>query len=781
MAESGAAARLKGMGVRPKLLLLLSVTVLAALLSASVMFVVSDRQRYKQDSLESLVYQARFLGEYCAAFLEFDEPDPVRPILAAMAEDPHLRAVVVFEEDGTVFAQFVRDDGQAEEIPEVIEPFERVEVDGVTVAREVRVKNRLVGRVWLKRDLGELATRTSRIIAVTGGVFLFSFLLAFLLAQRALGFVVDPILSLTSISSRVARDKDYGLRAQAGHHDEIGRLVENFNKMLTEIQARDVELERAREELESRVEERTAALSSRNEELQVAQRELRENEARFRAVVNTAPVMICSFASDGRRLLWNPECRKLLGWSANEIRERHDLIGRVVDTTEGARRMERAWREADGEYQTYCLVGKDGEERHQIWAFLKLEEGICLGAGVDITDRLRAEERLRQAKNEADRANQAKNEFLSRMSHELRTPLNGILGFAQLLQMASLPERQERDVDRIITSGEHLLELINEVLDISRMESGRLTVSNECVSVEMVVDDAVGMVKNMAEQREIRMEVPEGLTGKCVKADLQRLRQVLVNLLSNAVKYNREKGSIEVLLEEVGSTRLRIGVRDTGQGIAAELHEKLFVPFERLGAEATEVEGTGLGLALSKRMVDVMGGGMWVDSVVGDGSTFWVELERCQPRSETELGRRRIKATVESSGIEERAAATVLYIEDNPDNIHLVESIFQERGGVEFLTAIQGSIGLQLARDTKPDLVLLDYHLPDLNGDVVLQRMKAEPRLRDVPVIVLSADALPKSIERLKSLGAIAYLTKPLNVVEFLDEVEKVLGKADAD
>jgi signal transduction histidine kinase/ActR/RegA family two-component response regulator/HAMP domain-containing protein len=377
---------------------------------------------------------------------------------------------------------------------------------------------------------------------------------------------------------------------------------------------------------------------------------------------------------------------------------------------------------------------------------------------------------LAAASAETGRASAAKTEFLSRMSHELRTPLNGILGFGQLLEMEALSADQEESVAQILRAGRHLLGLINEVLDVSRIEAGRLQLSLEAVSVGETLHAALDLVRPWATDKGIALQAEAGETHRHVLADRQRLQQVLLNLLSNAVKYNRPGGAVTVACDETPDAQLRIRVTDTGHGIASDKLARLFTPFERLGADATGVEGTGLGLTLSKHLVEVMGGTLSVESEVGVGSTFSVNLPLAQaPDGAFDGSGERIAAGPEASS----HGGVVLYIEDNLSNLRLVERVLARRPGTTLLSALQGQLGLDLAQEHRPDLILLDLHLPDLSGEEVLGRLREERRTRDIPVVVLSADATPTQIERLLGAGALAYLTKPLDVqalLKLLDE-----------
>ena len=388
----------------------------------------------------------------------------------------------------------------------------------------------------------------------------------------------------------------------------------------------------------------------------------------------------------------------------------------------------------------------------------------------DVSDSVEAEQALQLAKTEAVQANVAKSEFMSRMSHELRTPLNSVLGFAQILQMEMESPSELEMIGYIVKSGGYLLELINEVLDISRVESGTIDVSLEMVALDALVAECLAMVSSDAAVAGVEItdecEVP-GL----VRGDPKLLTQVLVNLLSNAIKYNHPGGTVTLTCDDHAG-RVRLRVTDTGAGVAPELHERLFAPFDRLDAESRGIEGTGLGLALSKGLMEAIGGSLGVESEPGVGSTFWIEL----PLATTSTNFIDVESEATTTpGSNAPRSATVLYVEDNVGNVRLLERLMVHRPNVRLITSLQGSLGFELAQQHRPDLILLDVHMPDLSGYEVLERLRADPRTVSIPVVMLSADASHEQMQRFRDAGARDYLTKPLDLQNFLSQLDAYL------
>ena len=515
---------------------------------------------------------------------------------------------------------------------------------------------------------------------------------------------------------------------------------------------------------------------------------LSDSEARFRLLFAASPDAILLIDPHDPNVSWPiVDCNEVA--CAMNGYSREELLGQSIDILNSS-------PASSGEREAYLegihkqtVLHKEGLHQHKDGHLFPIEvstslitfEGreLILGIDRDITERKQTEMALQQAKEVAEAASHAKSEFLSRMSHELRTPMNAILGFAQLLNMGRkepLTTTQKERVRQIVKGGQHLLDLINEILDISRIEAGRLQVSPEPVPIQESIQEALDLTAPLAADRSIQLQsCLEIDANPYVMADRQRLKQVLLNLLGNAVKYNYNGGYVMVSCEQASTGReaWRISITDTGSGISPENLDRLFVPFERLVADQSNVEGTGLGLAVAKRLVELMHGQIGVESVVGRGSTFWIEL----PAAESQLARLQRTGGTGKLPIISGSARTILYIEDNIANFELIQQVLADYEQIELLWATSLEASLELARQHQPNLILLDLHLGRTDGAEVLKRLKQDAQTATIPVVMVSADATPGQAERLVSLGAHSYLTKPLDVKLFVQLIENLMGE----
>ena len=516
------------------------------------------------------------------------------------------------------------------------------------------------------------------------------------------------------------------------------------------------------------------------------------------AILTSANFSIIATDENGIIQLFNVGAERMLGYTAvevvnkispsdihnpQEVMARAEALSLELATPIAPGFEALAFKASRGIEDIYELtyICKDGSCFPAIVSITALRDdyGDIIGYLLIATDnsvRKRVETELNAAMVAAEKANLAKSDFLSSMSHELRTPLNAILGFAQLVESgtpAPTPA-QKRNIEQILKAGWYLLELINEILDLALIESGKLTLSAEPVSLAEVMLECRAMVEPQAQKRGIVMSFPPFDIPCFVKGDRTRVKQVLINLLFNAIKYNKPRGTVSVACTPAASNAIRISVRDTGAGLAAEQLAQLFQPFNRLGKEASAEEGTGIGLVMTKRLIELMGGAIGADSTVGTGSVFWVELglTAALQLSAQEAGHDAQARPPVAAGAPLR---TLLYVEDNPANLELVEQLIGRRADLRLLSAVDGSIGVEYARAYLPEVILMDINLPGISGIEAMKIIRADPLTAHIPIIALSANAIPRDIEKGLEAGFFNYLTKPIMVTEFMDALDVAL------
>jgi PAS domain S-box-containing protein len=425
-----------------------------------------------------------------------------------------------------------------------------------------------------------------------------------------------------------------------------------------------------------------------------------------------------------------------------------------------------ALRDGENSIIGYLLIGTDNTARQQVEEERKRFERALQETNV----------KLEIAKSAAEKANLAKSDFLSSMSHELRTPLTAILGFAQLMESGSPAPTasQTKSITRILQAGWYLLTLINEILDLAGIESGQMSISKESVSLSELMSECRSMMEPQALERGIRVTFPCFDQLIYVKADRTRLKQIIINLVSNAIKYNVEKGTVLVQCAASSAGRIRITVKDSGAGLPPEKLAQLFQPFNRLGRETGSVAGTGIGLVVSKRLVELMGGVLGVESTVGTGSVFWCELVSAEaPHVVVQNGEAESLVRLESSSAARRR--TVLYVEDNPANMALVEELISRFSDLRLITAVDATLGIELARADLPQVILMDINMPGMTGIKALKILREDPFTAHIPVIALSANAMPKDIAKGLEAGFFRYLTKPIKIKDLMETLYTAL------
>jgi PAS domain S-box-containing protein len=529
-----------------------------------------------------------------------------------------------------------------------------------------------------------------------------------------------------------------------------------------------------------------------NKQLQQTTAAAEISEEKLAITLNSIGDAVIATDAEGRVTLLNPLAQRLTGWTLEEALQRPvEEVFRIIDqqTRQPATVPVRdtLMRNAANSIETRTmLISRNGTECDiaDSCAPIRTRGGQVIGAVLvfrDVTERVRLDKVLQDHNAEledamavADKANLAKSDFLSSMSHELRTPLSAILGFAQLLESGQPTPTvgQKRSIDQILKAGWYLLDLINEILDLALIESGKLSLSMEPVSLAEVMQECAAMIEPQARKRGISVTFPHFDKPCVIQADRTRVKQIVVNLLSNAIKYNTAGGTVVIMCIATSARRVRLSFVDSGSGLSPEKIAQLFEPFNRLGQEAQTEEGTGIGLVVCKRLIELMGGNIGVESTVGSGSIFWIEVNVTLESPNVATLARAIAAPTDTTGGRVR---TLLYVEDNPANLMLVEDLIARRPDIRLVSARDGVSGIEMANAEKPDVILMDINLPGISGIEALRVLATDVATAHIPVVALSANAMPRDIDKGLEAGFFRYLTKPIKVNEFMETLDIAL------
>ncbi|MGV7222388.1 MAG: ATP-binding protein [Nitrospinales bacterium] len=810
-----------------KLIWIIMITSGSVLLLAGGSFISYDILRARDLISNEMNSLATVIGANSSAPLEFNDMDAGKETLETLRADPRVLSAALFYSDGSLFTSFHRSKNKNTDPP--LPP----KIDGVhfengqlKVFNPILSNNKRIGSIYIQADYKRLNERVIRYSVIGFLVLIVCTLIAFLLSSRLQAMISKPILNLAGTADKISHDKDFSIRAVRDDNDEVGHLADRFNEMLAQLQERDEKIHRHQEILEDHVRERTIDLEN---EIQIRKKaELLKSgqnlvlnkmasgvsleeifETIFHMVENQFENIIPSV------LILDESGKHLISGFAPKLPEEYNeaINGMTIGPTAGSC--------GTAAFKNEVVIVEDIES-DPLWADFKhlalpnnlracwsipiknstgkvlgtfalyykekknpsLEEIEQIKSSADMAglaiERSRAEKELISAKEIAESASMAKSEFLARMSHEFRTPMNAILGFAQLIKIdknSSLSEIHLRNIDQILKAGNHLLALISEVLDLSLIESGKMKLSLENVNVYSIVNEVLDLVNPIAIEAGVRVESKiKQEDNLIVSADHKALKQSLLNLVSNAVKYNVKDGSVTLEWKNEGNGLVNIDVIDTGVGISLEQQKELFDPFNRLGQDATKIEGTGIGLTITKNLLEFMGGTILVESSPGKGSRFSIKLKEGK-----DFGEREAFSITESSMISdnnlEETQKTFLYIEDNLTNFELIKQILMERPQINLIHAVDGKNGVALAEKHSPHLILLDINLPDMNGKTVFLKLNDNPTTCNIPVIALSADAMKSDIEEALSLGFDHYITKPVQIRPFLEKIDEILLK----
>lgn len=531
-------------------------------------------------------------------------------------------------------------------------------------------------------------------------------------------------------------------------------------------------------------------LQMQNEELRHAQLALEVTRARYFDLYDLAPVGYLTVTANGQILEANLSAARLLGVARKNLVKQP--WSRFIAKTQQDIYYFCHQQLLKTEQTQDCELKVVNREGGELWVKLQISpvEGNPANPAlrvimIDISERKKLDEALQltnrnleQARVLADKANLAKSEFLSSMSHELRSPLNAILGFAQLMAAGSPAPTasQQASLNQILKGGWYLLTLVNEILDLAQVESGHVALTMESVPLGLLLSDCQSLIEPLAVEAGIHIHFSEVDANLAVFADPTRLKQVLINLLTNAVKYNRPGGRVNVGYSMSTPERVRVGVRDTGDGLSEFQLTQLFQPFNRLGREISPTKGTGIGLVVSQRLVHSMGGELGVDSTEGEGSVFWFEFDLAQVQQPQATASALAEPPQQALLRHHPVPRSVLYVEDNPANMTLIEQLLAERGGLILLGAQDALCGVNMARSYAPEVIVMDINLPGINGFEALKILQADPTTAHIPVMALSANAMVHDVEKGLAAGFYAYLTKPIRINEFLAALDEGLA-----
>jgi PAS domain S-box-containing protein len=778
------------LSLRRKIMIVIMLNTFAALCAAGIAFAEYGVYQFKQFRVEDLNALANIIGTNSTAPLVFKDPKSAADILQALAAKPHILAAVIYDASGVPFAVYHREGPKENYSPPPVEN----EVSRFTSARtytfqKITFGGEKVGDVFLEGDTVEYRQLLSGYLLFFGLIIVVVSLGAFFMAARMQRPISDPILELAWTTKMVTGTRDYSIRAGKRSEDEVGVLIDGFNEMLGQIQNRDAELRQAGEDLEQRVEERTAELAEEVADRKLAQEALHESEERIRLLLDSTAEAIYGVDPSGRCTFCNPATLRLLGYQ-----KPGDLLNKNMHEV-----MHHSYADGTPYPQKDCNIGTSlvrGEGIHsdkeifwradgtsfpaEYWAYPTRRNGQIIGSVVtflDITERKQAQAALLEAKEAAEAGSRAKSEFLANMSHEIRTPMNGIVGMTDLALDTNLTGEQRDYLNLVKTSADSLLRVIDDILDFSKIEAGKLELEEAEFAIRDVFRDTLKTLAVRADKKrlELTMRVSPAVP-MWVVGDPTRLRQLIVNLVGNAIKFT-EAGNVivdaEIEKESACAVELHIRVSDTGIGIPLEKQSLIFESFAQAdGSTTRRFGGTGLGLTISRQLVELMGGRMWVESEVGKGSTF--HFTTTFRRGTAAASNREQIAGERLPGLE------VLVADDNATNRNILKEMLTN-WQMKTVVASDGTEALkamELARTGgRPfGVALLDGTMPGIDGFGVAERIRRNPSLADAVILMISATQYAADVARGRELGVEVFLTKPIGQSDLLDAILSVLG-----
>ncbi len=774
--------------IQRKLTFVILTTSLLGLSLACLCSEIYERGSFRGAITSQLPALAGTLGANATASLAFSDKQSAVDILKALSAEPHIVTGCLYDKKGAFFAAYQRA-GATDRCSEALAQGEeaRFGSDLVTVYRPISLGNEQVGWIEITSDLGALRAKIRRYTQISVVVIVVSVLATFLVSSRLIRLIINPVMELAETADRVTRQEDYALRGTVQSDDEIGALVQAFNKMLDRIQERDAALQTSNSQLETRVAERTRQLQSEIDDRLLAEETLSEERRMLRALIDNVPDFM--YVKDARScfVVANASLAKSMGVSSPA-----DLLGKT-DFDFFPKRLANQYYEDEQLVMRKKKALFDREEesvdsgrepdRWLLTTKVPLYDkngqviGIA-GVGRDITERQRVEREMQRAKEAAEAASKAKSEFLANMSHEIRTPLNGVMGMTDLALDTELTAEQREYLDTVKSSSDALLTVINDILDFSKIEAGKIDLESVDFNLRDSLESTLKTVAIRADEKglellcEVAPEVPEVVCG-----DSTRLRQVVINLVGNAIKFT-DSGEIAVRVQmksrEANECELHFTVSDTGVGIPEEKRELIFAPFSQADTSTTrKYGGTGLGLTISTRLVEMMGGRIWVESELGRGSQFHFTARLgLTDAKEIKVG--------SIAPPEILRGARVLIVDDNRTNRRILEGMLSRwemtsvsvEEGQQALDALSGAraVGQPFS------LILTDMHMPKMDGFTLVEQIRKRPELATATIMMLTSAGHRGDAARCQELGVAAYLLKPIRQSELREAIARVLG-----